>query len=161
MIQRKQTLWLLAACIFAALMLFLPLLRIVTYTDNMVLTAFGIHAAPASGAGKVLLAPTAWLGVLLAVAAALPLVTIFLYKNLLLQLRMCIVEIVLLVGSMAMLGLYAYRIYQSMKGINVAEYVLGYTVADLFPVLGLFCVWMAMRGIVHDQRLLKSLNRIR
>lgn len=47
-------------------------------------------------------------GVVLVAACLVPLVTIFLFKRRLVQIRLCAVELVLLIGAGAMMGIYFY-----------------------------------------------------
>ena len=69
---------------------------------------FGLYAFALKDAGGEVLQPAVYLGILLSAAALLPLVTVFLYRRRLLQIRLCVAEMVLLVGSAVMEGIYYY-----------------------------------------------------
>ena len=82
MIQRIQTLYLLLVVVLTGLALWLPLVDFTVGADTCTLTAFGLKDA----AGITLL-PTVYLGVVLVAACLVPLVTIFLFKRRLVQIR--------------------------------------------------------------------------
>ena len=84
MIQRIQTLYLLLVVVLTGLALWLPLVDFTVGADTCTLTAFGLKDA----AGITLL-PTVYLGVVLVAACLVPLVTIFLFKRRLVQIRLC------------------------------------------------------------------------
>ena len=156
MIQRKQTLYLLAAAVLMAITLLMPL---ATYFgregSEYVLKGLGVfelidavHPSPVF--------TTLYLAVLLALSALLPLVIIFLFKKRFLQVRLCFAETVLLLGAQ---GFIAYHIYNLYKSVDVASWKFG--VPSIFPILALVFVILAIRAIIRDHNLIKSLNRIR
>lgn len=57
---------------------------------------FGLYAFSLKTAAGEAVQPTVYMGVVLALACVLPFITIFLFKRRLLQLRLCVVEMVLL-----------------------------------------------------------------
>ena len=69
---------------------------------------FGLYAFSLKTAAGEAVQPTVYMGVVLALACVLPFITIFLFKRRLLQLRLCVVEMVLLVGSAVMEGVYYF-----------------------------------------------------
>ena len=94
MIQRIQTLYMLIVTALMAVTLFAPLAWFAGEAGEFGLYAFSLKTA----AGEAV-QPTVYMGVVLALACVLPFITIFLFKRRLLQLRLCVVEMVLLVGS--------------------------------------------------------------
>ena len=136
MIQRIQTLWLLLAsiCAFASIKLPFyygslevpgPTITITPY-DNFMLLVFVIA--------------TALMG----------LVTIFLFSNRSLQIKMCIVGLVL-----SLANLMHYFLY--MKNFKTGGLSLYSILSFLVPVFFI----LAIRSIYKDQKLLKSLDRLR
>ena len=103
MIQRIQTLYLLIIAALMAVTLFSGLAWFAGDAGEFGLYAFGLKTAEGE-----LVQSTVYMGVLLALACALPLVTIFLFKRRLVQIRLCAVELVLLIGAGAMMGIYFY-----------------------------------------------------
>ena len=94
MIQRIQTLHLLIVTALMAVTLFAPLAWFAGDAGEFRLYAFSLQTS----AGEAVQS-TVYMGVVLALACVLPFITIFLFKRRLLQIRLCVVEIVLLIGS--------------------------------------------------------------
>ena len=101
-----------------------------------------------------------YLGIILSIATALPLVTIFLYKKRMAQIRLCVSEIVLLIGSAAFIALYCYRMCDVLAELmQELNFTLGF--AALMPVVAIIPMALAIRGIARDEALVRSLDRIR
>jgi hypothetical protein len=140
MIQRVQTLYLLLA---AALMGCVFALPVATFLTD-------------GGTEYVLRSYEQWpLAVLVGLTALLLLVNVFLYKQRWLQLRLCFSAMVLTLGSQ---GFVAWYVYQATN-LDAVSWKLGAVVA--FPLAAFVLVLLAVRGIVRDQRLIESLNRMR
>ncbi len=99
--------------------------------------------------------PPYYLSVLLSLTCALPLVTIFLFRRRMLQIRLCAAEAVLLVGSAVMEAM----IYWGPLGSRGGSSAL--LPASFAPLAALFFVWLAARAIFRDEVLVRSLDRIR
>ena len=152
MIQRIQTRYLFAAAALMVTALLTPLAYFAAGTDEYTLRAFSL-----SGSGMTL--STIYMGIVMALAAAVPLVNIFLFKRRMLQIRLCAVELVLLLGSVAFIGIYYYL---SARMISQAEFhAQGFRIAAVFPLVALVLDYLAMRAIFKDELLVKSLDRIR
>lgn len=151
MIQRIQTLYLAVVTLLMALSVFLPVATFTVGDAEYSLTGYAIKGASESE-------PTVWLGVLLTLAAILPLVTIFLFKRRTLQVRLCAVEGVLLVGSLVFIGLYYWR-GSDMFDVAIDHQQFGW--AAILPLISLVLVWLAGRAIFKDEVLVRSLDRIR
>lgn len=155
MIQRKQTLYLLAAAVLMALTLLLPLATYFVQGREFVLTGLRVTDITDPGAPVAAFTPIC-LTVVLALATLLPLVIIFLYKKRFLQVRLCFTETVLLIGTQ---GFIAYHVYNLYKSTEVVSWKFG--IPSIFPILALVFIILAIRAIVRDEKLIKSLNRIR
>ena len=83
------------------------------------------------------------------------LITIFLYKNRVLQLRLTVFNAVLMAGYYGMLFMYLF--FAQVK--FGAKWYLEIVAA--FPLVCIILAFLAMRGIARDEALVKSLNRIR
>lgn len=152
MIQRIQTLYLLAIAALMATAVFTPLAYFVAGADEYLLYAFSLKGGETTYS-------TLYMGIVVALAAIIPFVTIFLYKNRMLQIRLCAVELVLLVGSVIFMAIYYYlggRMFSQLE-FNTQ----GFRIAIIFPVVSLILDYLAMRAIFHDEMLVRSLNRIR
>ena len=92
MIQRIQTLYLLLASIAMVMTLHFPLATVVIGSDEILLRAYEVTGIAAQGASM-------WIFICLIAMLALPtllsIVIIFLFKNRMLQLRLCVSDIVL------------------------------------------------------------------
>ena len=122
MIQRIQTLYLLIIAALMAVTLFSGLAWFAGDAGEFGLYAFGLKTAEGE-----LVQSTVYMGVLLALACALPLVTIFLFRRRLLQIRLCVVEMVLLLGSLVMEGVYyflSWRVFSRSRQNTLIERIL-------------------------------------
>ncbi len=152
MIQRIQTLYLVAIVALMVTAIFSPLAYFVAGAEEYKLYAFALEGAQASYS-------TIYMGIVVALSAVVPLVTIFLFKNRLLQIRLCAVELVLLIGCAAFMAIYYYlggRMFADLE-FNTQ----GFQIAIIFPVVSLILDYLAMRAIFHDEALVRSLDRIR
>lgn len=155
MIQRKQTLFLLIAAVLVALTISLPLGKYLAGDEEFVLTAFSVSL---TGTGKIVgTLPLTVLGIM---ALALPLVTIFLYKRRLVQIRLCFSEFVLLTGFQGFIVWYLIHVKNTLAA-GGDELAFVYSVTAIFPLVSIFFTWIALRGIMKDEALVRSMDRIR
>ena len=154
MIQRIQTLYLLVVAGLMAVTLFAPLAWFAGDAGQFSLYAFSLQTA----AGEAV-QPTTYLGAVLALACALPLVTIFLFKQRLLQLRLCVVELVLLFGSVVMEGVYYFLSWRVFS--EQALHAQGFKPAIALPLVCLVFAFLASRAIFRDEMLVRAADRIR
>lgn len=203
MIQRIQTLHLLAAAVLTAVLLFVPLARYAAGGRTVALHAFALRttdgeplaaaaertpqlvvvavdgaptdtdssavaAAPAVPAAPEAVGTPAsfealppYLGILLAAAAVLPFATIFLYKRRLLQIRLCAVELVLLLGVLVMETIYFFRLKALFADAAATASFAAPQLTAAFPLAALFFVWLASRAIFRDEMLVRAADRIR
>ena len=139
MIQRKQTLWLLLAASFSFLSLKFPV-----YGGNLA-DATGVKQwKEMTAASTLLLTLTA------GAVAVIALVAIFLYKNRPLQLRVVGVNFLL---SFGLLGLFFMETRNYLEG--------AFSITALLPLAIPVLLVMALLGIRKDERLMKSLDRLR
>lgn len=154
MIQRIQTLYLLVITALLAVTLFA---RLAWFGGEG--SEFGLYAFALKDAEGAVLHSTVYLGILLSLAAVVPLVTIFLYRRRMLQIRLCVVEMVLLVGSAVMEGIYYYL--GSRVVSDLPFHTQGVGVAIALPVVSLLFAWLAARAIFRDELLVRGADRIR
>jgi len=84
---------------------------------------------------------------------ALNLLIIFLYKRRLLQLRLCIYNILLLLG---MTGVIFFTVYNVKFDPSVS-----FRLPIVFPIVVVILHYLAFRGIRKDELLVKAPNRLR
>jgi drug/metabolite transporter (DMT)-like permease len=152
MIQRIQTLFLLAAAALLAAMLFLPLAEI--RTDAGELYTGLIRGLQDQNGG--LLVATWPLFILVLVTAFLLLLNIFLYRRRKLQIRVCVYAIILGFG---LVGLLYYFWVVIFRQLDVDSY--WFRIPVVFPVLAIIFTYLAFRGIRKDEILIRSIDRIR
>ena len=155
MIQRIQTIYLLLATALMSLTLFLPLATIWEGGNEIVVKAFFVNGEMGFKAPLPI-----YMGIVFSITTLLPLVTIFLFKKRLAQIRLCVSEIVLLLGSATFVALYCYRLCDVLSEMFTnLNFTLGF--AALMPVVAIIPVVLAIRGIAKDEALVRSLDRIR
>lgn len=95
------------------------------------------------------------MGIMLFVVAALSVVTIFLFHRRKLQMRLC---------WWMMFILLIYYITRMSCIISIAKYLNlkpQFDFYDAFPLMALIMIVFAYRGILHDEKLVRSSYRIR
>ncbi len=152
MIQRIQTLYLLAIVALMAAALFTPLAYFVAGVEEYKLFAYSLKGEQSEFS-------TIYMGLILTLATIVPLVNIFLYKNRQLQIRLCAIELVLLIGSLAFIAIYYYL--SNRMFAELAFHTQGFRIAIVFPLVAIILDYLAMRAIFHDEMLVRSLDRIR
>ena len=155
MIQRIQTLYLLGVVVLTTLMMCLPLAEFLCGAETFNLYGYGLRSVATGEMYK----STIFLAIMLVATALLPLVNIFLYKRRMTQIRYCIVEFVLLVGSVLMLALHYFLFYRAFADFDF--HALSVKVTMLLPIAALFLNYLAMKAIAADEALVRSLDRIR
>ncbi|MBQ2784185.1 MAG: DUF4293 domain-containing protein [Alistipes sp.] len=152
MIQRIQTLYLLVVTALMSLTLFMPIASFVVGGQTYELTAFALSCEDA-------LHTTLWMGIMLSLATLLPFITIFLFKKRTLQVRLCAVELVLLLGSLVLIGLYYWLTSRIFEGLEIDHRQFGW--AAPMPIVSMVLTYLASRAIFKDEVLVRSLDRIR
>ena len=155
MIQRIQTLYLLIAVGLMVVTLVCPVALLNVDGEQVTLSAFGIS----DSVGK-LSNMSIFMGIQLALSTLLPLVTIFLFKNRVLQIRLCGAELVMLLGCLAIIGVSIGRMCRTLVD-NFEWSMLALRLPVVMPIVAFILVLLAMRATLHDELLVRSLDRIR
>ncbi len=146
-IQRLQTLYLLVAAILMAAFAFCPSVLIGSDGQQYVLGVLNSGIAPHTHPDTLLSAITA-LSILLTV------VTIFKFRNLNLQLRLCSIN-----AALSITLLIVIAIITMVLGNNGNQPTP--TIYNLLPVLAFVFYVLAYRGVKHDKKLLSNSERLR
>lgn len=154
MIQRIQTLYLLIVTALMAVTLFAPLAWFAGDAGEFGLYAFSLKTL----AGETV-QPTVYMGAVLALACVLPFITIFLFKRRLLQVRLCVVEMVLLVGAAIMEAAYYFLSYRVFAELTFHKQVL--KPAIVLPLVCLLFAYLAARAVFRDELMVRAADRIR
>ena len=149
MIQRIQTLYLLAVVALGIALIWQPVVQFVTPegTDLQVWELSAIGGAPLQGLWGLL--------VTTALIPLLALVDIFLYKKRLLQARLNIFLALLCLGYYGVLAIY---IWQAKLALGVEWHILPWA---SFPLVCFVLTLMATRRILKDEALVRAADRIR
>lgn len=149
MIQRIQTLYLLAVVALGIALIWLPVVQFVS-PEGTALQVYELSAlggAPLQGLWGLTLAT--------ALIPVLALVDIFLYRNRILQARLNIFTVMLCLGYYGVLALY---IWLAKMSLGVEWHILPWA---SFPLVCLVLTMMATRRILKDEALVRAADRIR
>lgn len=152
MIQRVQTLFLIAIVICMTLMNFFPV-----WTEHgpdgsmLVMKTFG-----ATQGGEVLAGWYFVPGILAVLAALVALWEIFSYKNRLTQVKLGALNALLITGAVVTAIYFIYQL-EMLHPDTQGRYGIGLG----FPMISLVCNLLANRFIRRDEKLVRSVDRIR
>ena len=153
MLQRIQTVYLLVVVSLTVTMLFLPL-AVLQLGDQ--LFTFDATGVTTMAEQPELIYPTWGLFVLGVIISLLAFLIIFLFKNRILQIRLCVFNSILMLGFY---GLFAF-FYWSVKG-QMESVSMSFKFALSFPLISLILNYLAIRNIGADEALVRSLDRLR
>ena len=104
--------------------------------------------------------PTTYMAVLVFAALAVAFVTIFLYRKRWVQVRLCLVLAIMMLGIEVFIIMYISKL-KDVLDTMLRDYAIKYSIVDLLPIVALIFVYFAFRGISKDIALIRSLDRIR
>lgn len=150
MLQRIQTVFLLlaSACMLVATVA--PLASFYYNGNPVVFEALGMYQ------NGNLESSTWGLFAIGALSSVLALITVFLYKTRMLQIRISIFNIVIMVGFYLYFGFLIYRINPE-AGLQFQKIGVGI----IMPIIAIILTYLAIRRIGADEILVRSLNRLR
>jgi hypothetical protein len=137
MLQRVQSIWLLLAAVFAFLTFKLP------FYQGAIIQA--TNAKPEIDAQS-----TIWLTIVAALTGALAFINIFFFNNRKLQLRICIFGIVLAILLVALCFVEMSKFASGSIALSCVIY---------FAIIAFYI--LAANGIRKDEKLIKSMDRLR
>lgn len=155
MIQRIQSLYLLMVVVLSTITFFMPLVSFVNSVEALEYSMNYKGIFLVQETGNVFQGDVWTLTVLSALIPLITLVSLFAFKNRVLQLRLSFFNMVLMAGWYVLLFIsiwFAKSLYQ-------ADWTLELVTA--FPLINIILTLLAVRAIGKDEALIKSLNRIR
>jgi hypothetical protein len=152
MIQRIQSLFLLIAFILQLLMLFLPIAEYVVGNQVVIFKASGFISESTLNKN---MAHSTYILVLLCLLVLIPFVAIFLYKRRKSQMQLCIYYIIVLIGFQAVIFWFSWNTMHQL------EAVVSYKFPIIFPVVSAILSYLAFLSVRKDERLIRSIDRIR
>ena len=151
MIQRIQTLFLLAVAVLSGLMLTGDLLAMSSGSGTLFTIGF-----PGLGEDGGEIIQRLWpLSFLLALVPVLALAAIFLYRKRSTQMRVTMITLLLSLGT---LFLGAFYVIMFDRKIDVT---IIWKIKVVFPVISAILAWLAYRAILKDDLMVKSYDRLR
>lgn len=156
MIQRKQTVFLLLAAISLGLLYFFPLATFIGDKDSLVLYVYKLVSLVPDNTPNVpeyFLMPLLSLTILMIL---LSVVTIFMFKNRMRQLNFVRINLILLMIMIAVFFFYDANVLEDISG-GIADYEAG----SYFPLIAFVFFILAYKGIMSDERLIRSADRLR
>jgi hypothetical protein len=153
MIQRIQTLYLLVSLGLILLVFFLPVSELISGNNQLVtFRATGFYD---EDTGNLILA-TIPVIIIISVIICFYIISIFLYKRRMIQLRLCILNIILLTG---LIGLFCFHLFFYLKTVQGVDFKIG--ISFIIPVIAIILTYLAFRGIRKDEYLVRLADRIR
>lgn len=151
MIQRIQTLFLLAVVLLSGLMLTGDLIQLTAGGGTVFSMSFlGME----NNGGEVI--QRLWpMTVILAAVPLLALIAIFLYKKRSLQMRLTMLVLLLSLGTL-ILGAFYVLMFDRKIDVNII-----WKVKVLFPLITAILAWLAWRAILKDEVRVRSYDRLR
>ena len=155
MIQRIQTIYLLVIVVLSGITVFSPLADLLNKPDNLIyLVDFkGISLIKVTGN---IIDSTIWgLTSVSAVVPVLALITVFSYKNRVKQIRLTVINMLFMVCFYIFLALY---LWPACVRLHTDWHL---RIATVLPLVNLILSYLAIGAIGKDEKLIKSMDRIR
>ena len=130
MIQRIQTVYLFFVFCLMAILAFIPFSPLNAFSDGFFI-----------GFSSVI--------------ALIAIVTIFLYKNRKMQIRLCYGMLI------ALVLFYIFYLIFSRQNLSFTELFKHVQYTFVFPFISIILIYLAIRGIKKDDKLVRSLDRLR
>lgn len=154
MLQRIQTVYLLLASIAIGLLFFFPVTELLVNKSFLFLFRYrGLYEL--KGGAEILSVSSIPLAILLSINLLIAIISIFLFKNRALQMRLCVINIILLLGAVGVIYFYIAIAFSKFLA------VVHYTVFAFMPIIAAILTYLAFRGIRKDELLVRSVDRIR
>ena len=152
MIQRKQTVFLILAFLLTAVCLSIPVGIFIPEVMGVSQPMYNLWVSMGNGSHDLSMWP---LFLILVLSATITLVDIFLYKNRHLQAKLC--------GLIIFLNVVWYVIWYLLGREEAVELKssLNITVGTFIPLVCIILACLALRGINADEKLVRSMDRIR
>lgn len=155
MLQRVQTIWLFFASSAIFSLFLFPYLQV--YNLDGSFRALKITGVQESVGGQIVQTESfIALTIAAVIIALIPMVTIFLFKDRKLQIKLCYLTIVAILG-------FSFWLVQTAKAAlgEITIQTENYGLGIILPSLSIFFMILALRGIKKDENLIKSADRLR
>ena len=154
MIQRKQTVFLFLGALISLICLCLPLGYYMDMTNHALgqqNELYNLWIANADGGHDFSVCP---LALVRFIAMDMAVYDIFLFKNRIVQSKICMFNILLIIGWYAVLALYTF-----VLNVDMGSFKPGFAI--ILPAVSLILYIMARKAILADEALVRAADRIR
>ncbi|MCU0445440.1 MAG: DUF4293 domain-containing protein [Microscillaceae bacterium] len=157
MIQRIQTIFLFLVGVCLLAVLFFPIWQKNNSTtqEKVELTAFVLNYS--KGSTPPTTTYSFYIAIAALAAAGLAFYTIFQYKNRVLQIKLCLLNTLLIVAALGLMMLFYYSGEALVKEPKYGAFAPGF----YFPAIALIFNMLARRFIKKDEDLVRSMDRLR
>ncbi len=171
MIQRIQTIFLLLTTVFIGSLLFVPFAEMilegsatsqtaeVTAGKGLIVDFYCYGLRLDNNESNDIIYRTIPILLLVLIITIISFVTIFLYNQRILQIRLCVYNILLMIGLIILVGFYHWIISANDELGNIVHH--NFKMAGILPVIGIILTFQAFRKIRRDELLIQSYDRIR
>ena len=154
MIQRIQSIYLLISIILLALLFSNPLAEIAVVED--LILVFNFNSIKSTGDNGFQTISTWPVTVLLVSVILLGFIAIFMYKNRILQIRLCVFKILLTFG---LAGMIYFLTKTTVKQLEADHFAFLWPV--IIPYISIVLTYLAVKRIQKDEKLVRDYDRIR
>jgi len=155
MIQRIQTVYLLVIVILSGFVLFSPLADLINKADNLIYLVDFKGISLVQPTGNIIESRIWALASVSAVVPILALITIFSYKSRLKQIRLSVINMFFMICFYIFMLLYLWPACERLH----ADWHL--QIVTVFPLVNIILSILAIGAIGKDEKLVKSLDRLR
>jgi hypothetical protein len=152
MIQRIQSIWFFLAALCIALLLFVPIISKVINESEYWVNTIGLYQQTNGAANKI--EPFLPLTILTIASAAMLLLTIFTFKNRTQQKRVALASLILILVLSILTYINLEKIPGGFEGVT-------YKLGAILPIVAIIFIYLGVRGINNDEKLIKSADRLR
>jgi hypothetical protein len=172
MIQRIQSVYLLSVSVLMLFMLVLPIAKIAVERNDVIndkenvdikeIVIYKNYGAIIYSEDKAKTFYSTWpVTILTCIIMLISFVNIFLYTARHMQMRLCIFNILLLIG-LSVLTYYYFTVIKkqiTISGLTVIKHA--FEISIIFPVISIIITFLAFRGVRRDELLVRTYERLR
>ena len=157
MIQRIQSLYLLLVVLICGMLFLFPIAEYTKDASIYVFDVLGIKNIT-DKSNPIEIISTLPVLLILIVVMLTELISIFLFKNRKLQIRICSLNILLLTALLATIFWYSDK---AETAIGQEGAITSFSIGAVVPIVALMFTFLAIRSIKKDEELVRSADRIR
>ena len=157
MLQRIQTIFLALVVILGIVFSFIPVLGFIGYETEYVMNAYKTVAVDDV---TTIVSKNMGVGVMQGFIFLVALLTIFMYKNRSLQMKLGKLNILLIALQITAIVMYS-DVAKTAIGPNANDVMVAFKFGSIIPVINLILTYLAIHFIKKDDKLVRSADRLR